>query len=394
MRPFCVTDIGCGMPLLRNNARVVSAAAPVGGTRTRYGIEGVKGLQLDCTVDGARIWRCRYQVGNGGRRTERTLKLGSFNSGDADFLTLGQAIDRAHETLVAAKREKRDLFAEQRGIGRGASFDSLFSKWLERHAKVHKKSWEADEALYNRHVKERIGSRAANELKRGDIISFLNDIADDVSGIQANRCQSLVSGIINWAVSEDLLEVSPTHGITKRGVEIARERVFSDAELRKFWGALKPTRIDDAIRLLLLLGQRREEVCYADKSELSEDAWSIPGKLTGRTKNKLPHTVPLTFYARKLFGDGFHIYPTTLSHRVRDMVRKHGINDFRLHDLRHCTATGMAQLGIPRELRERVQNQITGRRQSIGARYDQYEYLAEKRDALARWEAHLLSIVS
>jgi hypothetical protein len=53
----------------------------------------------------------------------------------------------------------------------------------------------------------------------------------------------------------------------------------------------------------------------------------------------------------------------------------------------------MAALGIPREVRERVQNQVTGRRQSIGARYDQHEYLAEKRDALARWEAHLLRIV-
>ena len=269
------------MALLRNNSRVVSAAAPVEGKRTRYAIEGVKGLQLDCTIDGARIWRCRYQIGNGERRTERTLKLGSFNSGDADYLTLGQAIDRAHETLVAAKREKRDLFAEQRGLGRGASFDALFAKWLERHAKVHKKSWEADEALYNRHVKERLGSSAANELKRGDIINFLNDIADEVSGIQANRCQSLVSGVMNWAVSEDLLEVSPTHGITKRGAETARERVLSDTELKMFWGALRPTRIDDAIRLLLLLGQRREEVCYADKSELSVDVWSIPGQLNG-----------------------------------------------------------------------------------------------------------------
>jgi hypothetical protein len=54
----------------------------------------------------------------------------------------------------------------------------------------------------------------------------------------------------------------------------------------------------------------------------------------------------------------------------------------------------MAKLGVPSEIRERVLNQVTGRRQSISARYDQYEYLAEKRDALARWEAHLLSIVS
>ena len=96
-------------------------------------------------------------------------------------------------------------------------------------------------------------------MKRGDIINFLNDIADEVSGIQANRCQSLVSGVMNWAVSEDLLEISPTHGITKRGAETPRERVLSDAELKTFWVALRPTRIDDAIRLLLLLGQRREE---------------------------------------------------------------------------------------------------------------------------------------
>jgi hypothetical protein len=56
------------------------------------------------------------------------------------------------------------------------------------------------------------------------------------------------------------------------------------------------------------------------------------------------------------------------------------MKDIRLHDLRHCSATGTAALGIPREIRERLQNQVTGRRQSVGARYDQHEYLAEKRD--------------
>jgi hypothetical protein len=53
----------------------------------------------------------------------------------------------------------------------------------------------------------------------------------------------------------------------------------------------------------------------------------------------------------------------------------------------------MAGLGVPRDIRERVMNQITGRKQSIGARYDQYEYLEERRDALARWEQRLLQIV-
>ena len=118
-----------------------------------------------------------------------------------------------------------------------------------------------------------------------------------------------------------------------------------------------------------------------------------PAAWTAEPKNKLPHAVPLTPLARELFGTGFNFYPTTLSHRFRDIVRALDMADIRLHDLRHCCATGMASLGIPREIRERVQNQITGRRQSIGARYDQHEYLAEKRDAIERWQVEVLRIV-
>ena len=75
------------------------------------------------------------------------------------------------------------------------------------------------------------------------------------------------------------------------------------------------------------------------------------------------------------------------------MVRDLGIDDFRLHDLRHQAATGMAALGIRQDIRDRVLNQITGRRQTVGSRYDQHEYLAEKRDALERWEHELLRVV-
>jgi integrase len=143
-----------------------------------------------------------------------------------------------------------------------------------------------------------------------------------------------------------------------------------------------------------LLGQRRDEVGRASPAELEADTWRIPGGMGGRTKNKLPHAVPLSSFARELFGSGFNLYPTTLSHRFRDIVRALGFEpNIRLHDLRHCCATGMASLGIPREIRERVQNQVTGRRQSMGARYDQYEYIAEKREALERWEKRLLEII-
>ena len=168
---------------------------------------------------------------------------------------------------------------------------------------------------------------------------------------------------------------------------------MSETELDVFCQALTNTPLDNALRLLPLLGQRRDEVGRANVAELSEHLWSLPGGLNGRTKNKLPHLVPLTPLARGLFGGGFNFYPTTLSHRFRDIARSLEMPDIRLHDLRHCCATGMAAIGVPRDIRERVKNQVTGQRQSIGARYDQYEYLDEKRRALVLWERQLLEIV-
>ena len=302
------------MPTLQNHPRVITKAAAIDGRRTRYAIEGVKGLMLDCKPSGERTWFARYQVGHGEQRTERFYRLGSFNQGDDDFKTLGQAIDAAADVRVDAKKHKRDRFAEEREpVITGLTFDTLFHRWLERHAKVRKKSWQADVDMYARHIKARIGDSDTTALKRRDVIEVLDEIADEVSGIQANRAQSLISAVLNWALAEDILEANPAHGIRKRGQERQRERVMTAEELKAFWGALTDQAIDRALKLLLLLGQRRDEVGRAAVAELQGDAWHIPGGMDGRTKNKLPHAVPLTPFARELFGLGFNFIPMPLA---------------------------------------------------------------------------------
>ena len=83
-----------------------------------------------------------------------------------------------------------------------------------------------------------------------------------------------------------------------------------------------------------------------------------------------------------------------VSRLCKRIFRGVGAPDLRLHDLRHQAATGMAQCRVPLDIRQLVQNQITGRRQSIGARYDQHEYFDEKLRSLTLWEGRLLAIVS
>ena len=53
----------------------------------------------------------------------------------------------------------------------------------------------------------------------------------------------------------------------------------------------------------------------------------------------------------------------------------------------------MAKCGVPLEIRQLVQNQVTGRSKSIGSLYDQHDYLQEKLKALTLWERRLLAII-
>jgi hypothetical protein len=156
------------------------------------------------------------------------------NGSAGDFERLG---DVEHLTLAQAWKAVTDRHADitlngPRRNGGSDTFDALFAKWIERHAKVNKKSWEHDESLYKRHVKGRLGKKIVDDLRRRDVIDVLDSIADEVTPIQANRCQAIISAVLNWAVAEDILEVNHAHGIRKRGQEAPRARVLKDAELR------------------------------------------------------------------------------------------------------------------------------------------------------------------
>jgi integrase len=82
---------------------------------------------------------------------------------------------------------------------------------------------------------------------------------------------------------------------------IKRERVLSDEEAGAIWRAAGevPLPFGALVRLLMLTGQRREEVAGMTWTELSEDltTWTIPAT---RTKNGIPHLVPLSQPAREL----------------------------------------------------------------------------------------------
>jgi integrase len=195
-----------------------------------------------------------------------------------------------------------------------------------------------------------------------------------------------------------------------------RDRVLSDEEAAAIWraagAAAQP--FGAIVRLLMLTGQRREEVAGMTWAEVSEDfaTWTIPAT---RTKNGIPHLVPLSQPARELLhalaSDGPADVQAASRRANRSLVfpgergtpfggwskaksaldRASGVSGWWLHDLRRTLATGLQRLGVRLEVTEAVLNHLSGSRAGIVGIYQRHDWAAEKRSALDRWSAHLLA---
>jgi integrase len=187
----------------------------------------------------------------------------------------------------------------------------------------------------------------------------------------------------------------------------ARERVLSERETGLLWHILERegAPFGPAMQLLLLTGQRRNEVFSADRREFDVEAglWTIPAE---RAKNGAAHLVPIppavTAIVKNLMkkGKGDKLFPargnlnagpsgfskamirvrTALDEQMGDEVPH-----WTLHDLRRTLATGLQRLGVRLEVTEGVLNHLSGSRAGIVGVYQRHNYFDEKKAALVAW---------
>ena len=385
---------------------VLTLRKALNGVRGVYSIARHPKLHLAADGKGGGSWRIKYRPHPGA--TQRWLTL-SNDAGNAKFDEVVRTASALLTNLELNGVDPRALRPRA-----GDTFGDMFELWMDRYAKLHKKSWLFDEKFYHRHIKERLGRNLARAIDRARVIEVLDDIAKKATPLQANRAQALISAVLSWALDEGRIASHPALRIRRRGQEKSREFVMTDEQLRAFWQRLEGAR-DNAqmmIKLLTLIGCRLGELTGAQHNELvlreSAGQWTIPAE---RSKNGLSLVVPLPPLALSLFRSACaagqagpfafparRVVPTAfdgnhVSRQCKDIFRAIGVPHMRLHDLRHQAATGMAQCGVSLDIRQMVQNQITGRRQTIGSIYDQHDYAAEKRRALELWEGRLLAIV-
>jgi integrase len=150
----------------------------------------------------------------------------------------------------------------------------------------------------------------------------------------------------------------------------------------------------DVIRMLLLTGQRLNEVAQMSWAEVDLEAktWSLPRE---RCKNGHAHVVPLSDQAIAILEvqprEGALVFSVSGFSRAKKALDAKAklATPWCLHDLRRTCASGMTRLGVAPHVVEAVLNRKSGQVRGVAAVYNRYSYSTEKREALALWAEHV-----
>ena len=66
---------------------------------------------------------------------------------------------------------------------------------------------------------------------------------------------------------------------------------------------------------------------------------------------------------------------------------------WRHHDLRRTIVSGMARLGIPPHVADKILNHQAGTISGVAAVYQRHDFLTERKEALDRWGIHVEQII-
>lgn len=338
----------------RLTKRLVDAAQPRSEEYLIWDDE-ISGFGLRVMPSGRKTFLLKYRVGGGRSATMRKPTIGVYGTVTPD------------EARTIAKKWMAEIInggdpsGERKSSRLAPTVSNLLDRFLSEYSlpRNQPSTYAKNKRLIETKIKPALGSLKVNDVTPRNIAAFQHRHSD--TPIEANRCLALLSTAFKLAAVWGLRTgENPVRGISKFR-ESARDRVLSVAELGRLGAALSD--LEDsgsnlygitAIRLAAPTGWRIGEILSLKWNNVDLELLeaSVSGK-TGKRSAAISAPVASLISGLPRFGD--FVFPGRNKDKHLDyaVVRRiwasacmnAGIEDARIHDLRHGAATTGARLG-------------------------------------------------
>lgn len=263
----------------------------------------IRALSLRVSPGGTKTWFLIARV----RSKQTRIKLGRYPA-----LSLHDARDRARKlkTEIRSGIDPRSVRREDIGAEIYAdknTFKFYADRFMSEHAEQRLKRTTIAE--YRRALFVHCASwakRHISSITRDEVRLLIRSLEDDGRPGAARNLLRYLSKFFTWTMDQiEGMNVSPTNKVVASTPRRDRDRVLTIEELREVWRGASTIGhpFGTIIKVLILTGQRRDEVSEMKWSELhelcsSEPYWELPGK---RSKNKRGNHIPLSTATKQIF---------------------------------------------------------------------------------------------
>jgi integrase len=368
------------------------------------GTNAVRGLCVQVNPSGTRTYFVNYRFP--GSKRLHYKKLGRVGE-----MELEEARDEARKVRRLA-HENKDPKADD--AHKSDAFATVFEQYISEEQKGRKQNSSADATrsavLYNL---ADLKPRAVATITYRDISSLLNKIRDGDAGQRprkatAVRLHAHLSDFFKWCARERIIKENPMAAMPSPATIAARDRHYSDAELKAIWSAAdKLSTIEGSYtKLMMLLALRRDELAQARWSEFDSreepTLFTVPTervkmKAAAKLIKKPTYRIPLPPLAQRIVrglkgGDELVFAKLNVRKLTAKLVRRGAPQDFKLHVFRHTVATYFHNTGRSEWERGLVLNHASGG--TVTGGYSHGYPLELKRTLLTEWAENVERLVS
>ncbi|MCX9147085.1 tyrosine-type recombinase/integrase [Erythrobacter sp. WG] len=331
-----------------------------------YKVADHRGLYIEVTPSGGKLWRFRYRIGN----VEKKLAIGPYpeinlkqarNAADAARHSVAEGGDPAFEKR---KKKIRDEFLSAQ------TFEAVAREYIEQ---MMVKNGLAQATLvkanyFLEQLTPAIGNRPIHDIEPFEVLAPLKRLEATGKHETAKKCRSFAGRVFRYGVATTRCKSDPTAMLKGALVTPRAQHYAAILEPKELGGLLRA--IDDytgylvtkyALQIAPHVFVRPGELRHAEWREidLEDGVWKIPA---GKMKARRPHAVPLskqvvgylTELASMLGTDGY-VFPSARS-GIRPMsentlnaaFRRMGYSKEELtaHGLRATASTFLNESGL------------------------------------------------